>query len=152
MERYWYRQRALLQAAVDEHGDVASAARHFKVPASTLRHWCRKLGVASPHPRATAAPEALHAHQVGGCTYVIEAIGEQLYKIGRTGGDPRARLARLRTMSPTPLALVLTLDHQRWEDVLHHHYRDKRRHGEWFALTRTDLAELSAWAQDVTRS
>jgi hypothetical protein len=145
MDRYWYRHKALLQAAIDEHGSVAAAARHFGVPPTTISHHARRLGVTSSHPRALPTATE-HASKHGGCTYIIEAVGERLYKIGRTGGDPQARLARLRTMSPTPLDLVMVLDHQRWEDVLHHHFRDKRRHGEWFALTHSDLAELAVWS------
>jgi hypothetical protein len=141
MERYWYRQKALLQAALNEHGTIAAVAGAHGVPRTTLASAARRHGISGPCalPSADVSPRS-------GYTYVIEAVGEQLYKIGRTGGDPHVRLQRLRTMSPVPLELVLVLDHLAWEDVLHHHYRDKRQHGEWFALTTQDLDRLAAWA------
>lgn len=145
MERHWYRQKPLLQAAVREHGSVAAAAEALGVHRSTVAHWASRYGIRSGHPKT---PGALLTDQrpKGGCTYIIEAVGERLYKIGRTGGSAEARLQRLRTGSPVPLELVLVLDHPGWEDVLHHHFRDKRRHGEWFALTRCDIDTLRGWS------
>lgn len=145
MERYWYRQKPLLQAAVREHGSVAAVAREFGVHRATLAHWASRFGIRSGHVRTPGALNPAERPK-GGCTYVIEAVGEQLYKVGRTGGDPRARLAQLRNTSPVALELVLVLDHPMWEDVLHHHYREQRRHGEWFALTPIDIDELRGWS------
>ena len=145
MERYWYRQKALLQAAVREHGSVKATAEALGIPRATLAHWASRHGIRSGHVK-TPGPLAHQDRPRTGCTYVIEAVGEQLYKIGRTGGDARARLQRLRTTSPVPLELVLVLDHPLWEDVLHHHYRAQRRHGEWFALDEGDLHTIRAFA------
>jgi hypothetical protein len=145
VERAWYHQRALLQAALDEHGTIAAAARAHGMPRTTLASAADRVGITGPRTPPPAAPPASSEPRVG-VTYVIEAVGEGLFKIGRTGGDPRARLQQLRTMSPVPLELVLVLDHIGWEPVLHHHYRDRRRHGEWFALTINDLDELTGWA------
>ncbi len=142
---HWYRQKVLLQAAVAEHGSVSKVGEHFDIPRATLAHWAARHGVRSGHPK-TPGPLKAEPLPRTGCTYIIEAVGEQLYKIGRTGGDARARLQRLRTGSPVPLELVLVLDHPLWEDVLHHHYRNQRQHGEWFALTRTDIEEIATWA------
>lgn len=145
MERYWYRQKALLAAAVREHGSVSAVSSALGIPRATLAHWAARHGIRSGHPKTPGALRENDRPRTG-CTYVIEAVGEQLYKIGRTGGDPLARLQRLRTTSPVALELVLVLDHPMWEDVLHHHYREQRRHGEWFALTSTDLADLATWS------
>jgi hypothetical protein len=145
VERAWYHQRALLQAALDEHGTIAAAARAHGMPRTTLASAAERVGITGPRTPPPAVTPASSEPRVG-VTYVIEAVGEGLFKIGRTGGDPRARLQQLRTMSPVPLELVLVLDHLGWEPVLHHHYRDRRRHGEWFALTINDLDELTGWA------
>lgn len=141
MERHWYHQKALLQAALDQHGTIAEVARQHGVSRTTLQSAARRHGIAGPRsaPKTTEAPTS-------GCTYIIRAVGEHLYKIGRTGGDPHHRLQRLRTMSPIPLELVMVLDHLSWEDVLHHHYREKRRHGEWFELDEHDLEHIKQWS------
>lgn len=149
MERYWYRQKALLAAAVREHGSVAAVAAYYGIPRATLAHWATRHGIRSGHPKTPGALATTDRPRTG-CTYVIEAVGAQLYKIGRTGGDAHARLQRLRTTSPVALELVLVLDHPLWEDVLHHHYREQRRHGEWFALTVPDLAAIAAWSVTST--
>ena len=143
MERHWYRQKHLLQAALDELGTIAAIAEKYGIPRTTLQSAARRHKITAPRTAPPAETAPRH-----GCTYVIEAIGESLYKIGRTGGDPLQRLQRLRTMSPVRLELRLVIDHLSWEDVLHHHYRDKRRHGEWFELDRKDLADIKRWSLD----
>lgn len=148
MERHWYRQKALLQAAVREHGSVAAAAEALDVPRTTVAHWAARFGIRSGHVKTPGALVANDRPRTG-CTYVITAAGQPLYKIGRTGGDANARLASMQTGSPVLLELVCVLPHPAWEDVLHHHYRDKRRHGEWFELDRRDLAHIKRWAVDA---
>jgi len=147
MERHWYRQKALLQAAVREHGSVAATADARGIARATIQHWARRHGIKSGHPK-TAVGHSPAAPTRAGCTYVIAATDSVLFKIGRTVGDPNERLATMQTGSPVHLTLVCVLDHHSWEDVLHHHYRDKRRHGEWFELDRKDLADIKRWALD----
>lgn len=80
-----------------------------------------------------------------GVTYIIAADSSDLFKIGRTTGDPNIRLAAMQTGSPLPLSIVCTLPHASWETVLHHHFAAKRRQGEWFELTPEDLEAIRAW-------
>jgi hypothetical protein len=126
---------------LNEHGTIAALALRHGIPRTTLQSAARRHGITGPSIDPTVKVEP-----TTGCTYIVRAIGEPLYKIGRTGGDPHHRLQRLRTMSPIPLELVLVLDHLSWEDVLHHHYREKRRHGEWFELDAHDLEHIASWS------
>jgi hypothetical protein len=143
MERTWYLTKPSLQHEVDEHGSVKAAAEHHGVPVSTVQSAARRLGVRSKHPKVPyALTQPANTPPKHGVTYVIEAVGQGLFKIGRTSGEPSARLQQLRNTSPTPLELVLVLGHPLWEVVLHHHYREQRQHGEWFVLTPADLRTL----------
>lgn len=84
--------------------------------------------------------------EAAGYTYVIRGTGTGLHKIGRTTTAPLERLQKLQTGSPVALELVVVLDHVRWEAVLHHHYRDQRRQGEWFELDERDIEQIRAWS------
>lgn len=80
--------------------------------------------------------------------YVIEAIGLDLFKIGMAV-DFRARFSSYRTECPVPcrpliIAAVPKADVQKIESALHAHYQDRRRKGEWFALTPEDIDGLEA--------
>lgn len=145
MERYWYRQKALLSAAVREHGSVAATAEHFDIPRATLAHWATRHGIRSGHPKTPGALTYREPVETRGVTYVVLGVGTGLYKIGRTIGDPASRIQTMQTGSPVPLELVMVLPHVRWEDVLHHHYREQRRQGEWFELGPSDLDDLARW-------
>jgi len=142
--RYWYRDKALLRAAIAEHGTISAAALAFGIPRTTVAHWAAHHGVRSAHPRAVhlvTTPTGVRQ----GCTYIIGTPDGDLYKIGRTGGDPADRLATLQTGSPVTLHLVAVLPHPRWEDVLHHHFREQRRQGEWFELSQSDVEHIKKW-------
>lgn len=74
-----------------------------------------------------------------GFIYVVKA-GE-LYKIGFSK-TPRKRFRTFRTGSPIPLEIVLTMRTPHYkivEQMLHDHFAAKRVHGEWFALTESDI-------------
>lgn len=69
--------------------------------------------------------------------YVLEG-SNGLYKIGQSA-KPRLRFAIL---GGQPLLVCKTSQPNELEAVLHHQYRGKRHHAEWFALSETDIAEI----------
>ncbi len=78
--------------------------------------------------------------------YVIEASGLKLFKIGRAN-DIRNRLPSYRTECPVPCTAILVAavpeeSVGKIEISLHSHFAERRRKGEWFALTDDDLAYL----------
>ena len=85
-----------------------------------------------------------------GFVYLIKG-GDGTYKIG-IARDPKNRLQRLQTSASVKLELVATMPTQamhRTESALHAQYADKRKHGEWFALTDADVAEIRAMFGDT---
>jgi hypothetical protein len=142
----WYRDKATLRAAVDRHGSVAAAADAAGTPRATVQHWSKVFGIRSGHPKTPAALAGEQSAPQSGYTYIVGAADQSLVKIGRTGGEPRARMSAMQTGSPVPLVLLATLPHPRWEDVLHHHYAAHRRQGEWFELALDDVAAIMRWA------
>jgi hypothetical protein len=118
----WYCQSPDLHAAVEEQ------RRHQAPPRPARRE----------HGNASTRSD--------GITYVIGATERAVVKIGRTTGNPRARMSAMQTGSPVPLVLLATLPHPRWEDVLHAHYAEQRQQGEWFALELGDVAAIMRWA------
>lgn len=146
MTRPWYQDKTRLRAAVAEHGSVSAAATALGTPRATVAHWAARFGVRSGHPKTPGALHHAAKVDAAGSTYVVTGDGTGLYKIGRTSGSVKARLQTMQTGSPISLRLVIVLDHPRWEDVLHHHFRAKRRQGEWFELTPADLRRIRQWA------
>lgn len=71
--------------------------------------------------------------------YIIRLNG--LYKIGRST-DPRKRIDGMQLPGkPEVIAVGWTADSKNLEYLLHERFSDKRRHGEWFALTHDELDE-----------
>lgn len=127
--------------------------RADRTPAKRLPWYCDspEMHAAVEEQRLRQAPSvparAPHGNaRSDGLTYVIGATTQSLVKIGRTTGDARARMSAMQTGSPVSLVLLATLPHPRWEDVLHHHYTERRQQGEWFALELDDIAALMRWA------
>lgn len=96
--------------------------------------------------KAHAAALDYDATRVGsgktGYVYVFEGAG--LFKIGRSL-DAKKRLAGVQNMSPVPIRMVYAArcaDYTAVERDLHEIYKDRRHHGEWFALTPEDVREL----------
>lgn len=74
-----------------------------------------------------------------GFVYVIRQTGGGLSKIGWST-TPKARLAALRIGSPVPLELVGVIEGTQSDEAQWHAtFREKRSHGEWFALTDQDI-------------
>lgn len=76
-----------------------------------------------------------------GFVYVMESAG--IYKIGWAKRSPEKRRRDLQIGSAIPVNLVgaiegsLAIEHE-W----HQAFKDKRLHGEWFALTEEDVARV----------
>lgn len=75
--------------------------------------------------------------------YIINETGTNNYKIGRTlHGAPEDRLDSLRTGNSNKLELIgyIELENPKvWEKELHFTFRSKRKRGEWFTLSHSDL-------------
>ena len=81
--------------------------------------------------------------------YVIEAMGQHLFKVGFTTTAPEERLRQLRTGSPHKLEILVAFTCSAPEQVEAQFHRfltsysgAKRAHGEWFSLTREAMLEI----------
>ncbi len=78
-----------------------------------------------------------------GYVYVVEAPNG-LYKVG-WAKRPEKRLAELQLSSPVRLTLLCSWrcrDANKAEGILHQVFREKRSHGEWYALDLDDIVFL----------
>lgn len=66
-----------------------------------------------------------------GFTYIVWATGTNLYKIGFSN-DVDRRIGSLKSGSPHPLEVILTVPGTHVEKILHGIFADYRKHGEWF--------------------
>ena len=75
-----------------------------------------------------------------GFVYVMKSAG--LYKIGYST-SPKRRHSGISHQSAAPVELVGVIEGTRaHEREWHFHFRDKRKHGEWFALEDADVAHI----------
>jgi hypothetical protein len=84
-----------------------------------------------------------------GWVYVIEAVGQHLFKVGLTAASPESRLRQLQTGSPHKLEILAAFtceEPQRVEAELHRflgsYAGSQRSNGEWFSLTREAILEI----------
>lgn len=82
-----------------------------------------------------------------GWVYVAEAVGQDLFKIGRTGGDPFDRLSQLQTGCPHRLDLVAAFSCSNPEEMekAFHGILDAQKVrviGEWFRLPRDQVLDM----------
>ena len=76
-----------------------------------------------------------------GCIYLIEAVGTNRFKVGRSS-NLGIRIEQLRNQSPYPLKIVKqfnSLDCVTEEALLHRLLTPTRVYGEWFSLNETNL-------------
>jgi hypothetical protein len=88
--------------------------------------------------------------------YVIEAIGLGLFKIGKAN-DFATRFPSYRTECPVECRPVIAgvVPNEfvgQIERGLHRRYADKRKKGEWFALSEDDLARLAQSIREESRT
>ncbi len=80
-----------------------------------------------------------------GYVYLIQEVDySRQYKIGRTI-DPKTRLKQVDIKTPGDtkvIALLKTKDAKTLEKQLHKKYASKRKRGEWFDLTDTQVREI----------
>ena len=81
--------------------------------------------------------------------YVIEAVGQNLFKVGLTTNSPENRLRQLQTSSPHKLDILTAFtcsEPERIENEFHcfldSHPDSQHSHGEWFSLTRESMLEI----------
>jgi hypothetical protein len=85
-----------------------------------------------------------------GYIYVLKG-GDGYYKIGRAR-DPEDRARMLGILMPWPVELLMAIpaENYRWsERRLHEWFAEKRTHGEWFKLDRSDIEMLWYLADEV---
>jgi hypothetical protein len=87
--------------------------------------------------------------------YVIEAEGLGLFKIG-LATDLTSRFPHYRTECPVPCrpviaAIVPQFDVGKIEKALHRRFHDRRKKGEWFALTEDDLGGLATAIREACK-
>lgn len=89
--------------------------------------------------------QRLPGRGVGGYVYILhEAELSGLYKIGRTV-TPRGRIGHFDTTWAFNFEIahiIQTADPVRLESELHTRFWDRRKRGEWFALTPVDIAAI----------
>lgn len=81
-----------------------------------------------------------------GYVYLIESVGDpnQNYKIG-ISKTPKERFDNLKNQSPYPQRVVKCIqcsNMSNTENVFHSIYASKRRHGEWFKLSKSELKQI----------
>ncbi|TWT07876.1 GIY-YIG nuclease family protein [Planococcus sp. CPCC 101016] len=77
-----------------------------------------------------------------GYVYFVQEYMTGSFKIGKTKHiDRRMNVFNVKLPFENKLIfLIKTADHHQTELAFHHHFSDKRLEGEWFNLTRDDLA------------
>jgi hypothetical protein len=78
--------------------------------------------------------------------FICEGDSHKLFKIGRTVKHPKGRLRELQTGNPRKLRVygwISTPDHVELELWFHRLFAARRCGGEWFKVTRGQLARAT---------
>lgn len=78
-------------------------------------------------------------------TYLISALGTDLYKIGVTSQTAKERCKNLQTGCPHELSVMATVKTpwaEEIEDELHSDLSEHRESGEWFRLEKSQLSHV----------
>lgn len=89
---------------------------------------------------------------MAGWVYVVQIVGDNLYKIGMTTKKPTERLAQFAPKMPYTAELVYTkqsANPMALEASLHQLYDDLRENGEWFRLSAAYYASLIEYLDDL---
>ncbi|MGB5961597.1 MAG: GIY-YIG nuclease family protein [Coleofasciculaceae cyanobacterium] len=81
-----------------------------------------------------------------GYVYLVESVGDpnRNYKIG-ISNNPKERFDTLKNQSPYPQRVVDCIqcsDKTATENVFHSVYAPRRKHGEWFKLSKSELKQV----------
>ena len=150
-------------AAAEIHADVRIKSRSCPISLTFLKvaqmsavPKSANASDISPVPKQAPAPHLWHidihdyhrlpkVEKPGGYVYVIQDVEvSRRYKIGLTN-HPAVRLNRFDVVLPFKIELVhimLTDDTAALERYLHRRYAEKRKQGEWFDLTGSQLREI----------
>lgn len=87
-----------------------------------------------------------------GKVYFVNAVGTDLFKVGFTAGDTRARIRSLQTACPYDLEVYDTIIHpdaQAIEREIHQKLSGYHRRGEWFEVDRNVIDRVIAEYSDT---
>src|SRR5262249_38624309 len=96
---------------------------------------------------ATSLPDPTRRCVMGGWVYVIEELGQNLFKVGYTTTTPLDRLRQLQTGNGLKLDLLAAFtceEPEKVEKALHRllEAHTQRMKGEWFALPREQMLDV----------
>ena len=82
--------------------------------------------------------------------YLMYNPGTKLFKIGKSK-RVRDRLSDIRNAAGMPIKLIGVISAESdnphsIEEFLHKYFKEKRRIGEWFELSKTEIFRLYLWA------
>jgi hypothetical protein len=80
-----------------------------------------------------------------GIVYFLRAEDKDLFKVGITRNEIWRRIASIQTGCPYELQLYGRIDlptFQSVERAIHEEWKDRRRRGEWFAVTPDEVNEM----------
>lgn len=93
--------------------------------------------------------EQVEREALRGYVYIIKC--NEFYKIGSSRDGVDGRLKAMQTGNPYKLRLILKIkidNYPKAELMLHEHFKDKRRLGEWFELNDKDLKSLNGYRDE----
>lgn len=146
-----FRKIAKFTFLEDEFGRIiVRDENRVAVTVGRLQSWVDRFAQ-NPSPRFTASEieqkllaqhnERFGFSQAGGYVYIIQRANSHV-KIGQTR-RLKDRIKSLRQTSESQIELIHVIkcvDRRAIERWLHHLFKDKHLHGEWFALTDEDIA------------
>jgi hypothetical protein len=143
------KQRAMIQALHVTRGQIAQAARVAGVSRASHYEWLKQeeyRALCKYKPSKSAMKEALlleytQDKAINGYVYLVQCVGTNLYKIGRSKVDYYARLSSLQTGCPYELAMIHAVhcnQYGKLEKVMHKKFEDNCVRGEWFELSESE--------------
>ena len=96
---------------------------------------------------------------LNGCIYLIKCGDFNFYKIGKTKGDPLARMREIQGNNPFLIKMIFSIHHEFAFDLEHYLHRifgSKQIRGgagrEWFLLNDEDIKEIKKISQDYGKA
>ncbi len=142
-------KNGLLQAR-DGH-EMKKLYPELQIGPKLLRFRWVKINYRALDKKLTKAKAAIPTKQqqavwkdTSGWIYIFKAENG-MFKIGKTGKNPKGRLRTICTISPVPISLLHAIETNdiTWlENRLHAKYTKSRCHGEWFRLEEKNVRWL----------